>query len=185
MCSLVIWQRTHRHPHPRTDTPHSLPPFLHSFIALHHLLSTAPFSPPQKHGYSSQRQEGLPQERLQVREGWPDLPCGPRRRDDASRPVRSPHRRLGRCVPGGRAGVPDCGAAGAVREGGRAERQEAVPPEPAHRDAGCAPRRRHWHASEERDLVPQWCCAEHQQGDGEEEGRQEGQGDAERISPAA
>ncbi|GET90461.1 histone H2A, putative [Leishmania tarentolae] len=140
---------------------------------------TSTFSPCLKHGYPSQRQEGLPQERLQVREGWPDLPGGPRRCDDAPRSVRPPHWRLRRRVPDGRAGVPDCGAAGAVREGGRAEREEAVPSEPAHRDAGRAPRRRHRHASEERDPVPQRRGAEHQQGDGEEEGRQEGQGDAE------
>ncbi|CBZ35910.1 histone H2A, putative [Leishmania donovani] len=145
-------------------------------------LPLPPLQPTHRsHGYSSQRQEGRPQERLQVREMWSDLPGGPRRRDDAPRPVRSPHRCLWRRVPGCRAGVPDCGAAGAVREGGRAEREEAVPPEPAHRDAGCAPRRRHRHASEERDLVSQRRCAEHQQGDGKEEGRQEGQGDTERL----
>ncbi|CAM69746.1 putative histone H2A [Leishmania infantum JPCM5] len=150
------------------------------------LLPLLPLQPTRRsHGYSSQRQEGRPQERLQVREMWSDLPGGPRRRDDAPRPVRSPHRCLWRRVPGCRAGVPDCGAAGAVREGGRAEREEAVPPEPAHRDAGCAPRRRHRHASEERDLVSQRRCAEHQQGDGKEEGRQEGQGDTERVSPPA
>ncbi|CBZ26858.1 histone H2A [Leishmania mexicana MHOM/GT/2001/U1103] len=166
--STTIWAQLHCSPSPPlTDTP---TPFL---------------SPLRKHGYSSQRQEGLPQERLQVREVRPDLPGGPRWRDDAPRPVRSSCRLLWRRVHGGRAGVPDRGAAGAVREGGRTEREEAVPPEPAHCDAGRAPRQRHQLAPEERDPVSQRRCTKRQQSCVEEEGRQEAQGDAERVSPPA
>ncbi|KAH8614995.1 hypothetical protein ERJ75_000631200 [Trypanosoma vivax] len=61
------------------------------------------------------REEGVQEGRKQpLGEGWPHFPRGPRGLDAAPRPVRSPHRRLWRSVHGGRAGVPDSRAAGAV-----------------------------------------------------------------------
>ncbi|KAH8614996.1 putative C terminus of histone H2A [Trypanosoma vivax] len=63
------------------------------------------------------REEGVQEGRKQpLGEGWPHFPRGPRGLDAAPRPVRSPHRRLWRSVHGGRAGVPDSRAAGAVGE---------------------------------------------------------------------
>ncbi|KAF8280878.1 hypothetical protein TcBrA4_0092660 [Trypanosoma cruzi] len=53
----------------------------------------------------------------------------------APRPVCPPHRRVGRCVHGGGAGVPDSRAAGAVREGGEPAGQEAEAPDAPHGDA--------------------------------------------------
>ncbi|PWU96139.1 putative histone H2A [Trypanosoma cruzi] len=134
-------------------------------------------TPKQAAKKASKKRSGRP-----LREGRSDLPRGPCGLAAAPRPVCPPHRRVGRCVHGGGAGVPDSRAAGAVREGGEPAGKEAEAPDTPHGDACRAPRRRPRHAPEGCDAVAWWCDAEPEQGAGEEaQEQQEGEGDAQRL----